>query len=164
MYNLGLCCREIMLALHLNDRHEFVGSRGTRVLPVHAWETARPQLGAWIRAIRSGELGSKRISGPYLSLVKIPDEHPVCLLVGVSQFKLAELKFHRLKDIPTEDREILRDWFSSLTSTGLSSASGHCPSILEIIIGESLPSACMKWTKDMRLLFNKQSRDRKGSR
>src|SRR4051794_36674390 len=101
-----------MLALELNQRHKFSGSRGSRVMPIQAWETARPQMKEWIKALKAGRLGKDRCSGPFLSLIKVPDDHPVCVIVGLSDSKVDDLPFCTLHQLPREDRDILERWFS----------------------------------------------------
>lgn len=132
-----------MLALYLTTRRDTPASRGARILPIRSWETARPQLRAWIGALNTGKLGRRRDVGPFLSLVKIPETHPICILINVKEFKIGDLAFCPLRDLLSDDREILDMWFDSTPRE----------QFLEMVIAETLPAGSIKWTKDMRLLF-----------
>jgi hypothetical protein len=85
-----------------------------------------------------------------MTLLKIPDDHPVALIVGDVQFKRSELVFYPLNLLPPEDRELLTESFRRFKEGQFSDVT--MPWIARFVLGQSLPARAVKWTKDLRLL------------
>ncbi|WP_346294181.1 hypothetical protein [Sphaerothrix gracilis] len=149
-----------MLAIHIHAKRNFSCKTGTRVLPVVTWETAQPQIRIWRKAIRKGHLGAKRKMGDFITLLKIPDKHPVLLVVGV-QDKKQLLEYYPLSKMPVEDREILEYWFNDSSYEGPALVADSLGFVPELVVGAPLSKSEVKWTKDMRLLYGKEKRKEK---
>lgn len=146
-----------MLVIHIHAKRNFSCKTGTRVLPVVTWETAQPQIRIWRKAIRKGHLGAKRKIGEFMTLLKIPDEHPVLLVVGAQDEK-QPTGYYPLSKMPVEDREILEHWFNDPAPKNPALIADSLGFVPELIVGSPLNKSTVKWTKDMRLLYGKDKR------
>lgn len=115
-------------------------------MPISAWHEVKPPL--HILRQKSRKAGN----GPchFLTLIKIPDEQPVALIVGDIEFKKSELVFRALTALPSEDRELLSESFRRIREGP--GADLTMPWIARLVLGKALPAGAVKWTKDLRLL------------
>ena len=133
------------LTLHRDKRPTL--ARGTVFLPLSSWKITTPLLRV-LRAVERRDPSGKR---NYFTLVKLPEDQLVALIKGIPKYSLQELEFHRLNDLPEEDADVLREWLSQeLDVPDLSATS--IDFVVRLVLGESLPRSCLKWTKDIRLL------------
>ena len=138
-------CVVLALTMH-KDKKPSLG-KGTAFLPIASWRTARGPL----RVLRSVDRqpGSQR--SDFLTLVQLPEDQAVALIVGDPSYARDELDFHPLNNLPAEDQEQLREWLArEIDLPDLSSDSAGW--LVRLVLGAPLPRSCLHWTKDIRLL------------
>jgi len=151
-----------MLAVKLHkDRRPWLG-KGCHLIPIVSWPAARVHIHEWMRVLPT----NRRTVYPntrtnYITLVKIPDDLPVCFrfCYGNSNWLKAicwSNEFKPLKDWPQDVKKAIGDWFDGSENWG---PGGAAADEVEVILGAQLPSSCVKWTKDVRLLYGRKRRD-----
>jgi hypothetical protein len=136
-----------MQALTLHSAKRPALGKGTAFLPILSWENAKAPL----RILRSAEKRGHKRRSSFITLVQLPEHHPVAVIAGTLDYKVAELEFHPLSGLPAEDRELLRGWFAQSSGAPDLSASSIAW-LVQLVIGEALPRSNLKWTRDLRLL------------
>ena len=149
-----------MLAVKLHkDKKPWLG-KGSYLIPIVSWELDRIRVKSWLHIL---DADAKRGWVPktktryrypirYITLVKIPDDHPVCLYLSWLERQLLgrEMEFKPLRDIPRERKE-------KLLKSNSWGPSHYEP---ELILGAPLPESCIIWKKDIRLLFEGDRRSK----
>jgi len=86
-----------------------------------------------------------------LTLVHLPDDHPVAVIVVHPSDHIAATAFHPLSALPKKDRETLDEGLGdSLELPDLSATSARW--MVRLVAGAPIPKQSVKWTKDVRLL------------
>jgi hypothetical protein len=145
------------------------------MLAVKLHRTAKPDLGkdSWLVPIadwRSGRIQLRKELQytrryRFLTLVRIPDDWPVRLLVryGDSDFIKAVYLFDNqpLREYHREIKKALREHWDARRSgwsrTGVEPG-GLMVNEPGLKLGKALPAKCVKWTKDLRLLYRGDER------
>ena len=140
-----------MLAVKLHEEKKPFLGKFSYFIPILNWEIQKTQIKNWISLLQDRLTGKKKIN--YITLVKIPDDHPVFIGSDWMDKALFGLKFLPLKEIPDvyKDRVLGDgDFFSDQSAM-----------VPELILGKRLPKSCIKWTKDIRLLYGKPKKTKK---
>jgi len=150
-----------LLAVKLHRQKKPWLGRGSYLIPIASWETGRIQIRNWIKILnQSGKRAASRFSKPvkFITLVKIPDSHPIALYSDWIESKLRRkyqmgFEFKPLHEESSELKKKLREW--SDFDLDLPGPDLESP---ELILGETLPQSCIKWTKDIHLLYQKNKK------
>ena len=147
-----------MLAVKLHKGKKPWLGKGSHLIPIVSWELDKIRIKSWLHIlnedVKKGWMPKTkaryRYPIRYITLVKIPDEHPVCLFLSwlERQFLGMEIKFTPLRDIPEERKKALME----------RDKEGPSHWQPEMILGAPLPESCIVWTKDIRLLFEGDKR------
>jgi hypothetical protein len=150
-----------MLAVKLHKRKHPNLGKGSFLVPIRTWQSGRIQIRKWISVLNHHNRGGRNDCVRYLTLVKIPDHHPVFLGLDWSIKLIQRVEFTELGQIDAAIKERL----------GLAPAGESGPLIMqnfivpeptpgapmaelpELILGEELPRRFIKWTKDVQLLY-----------
>ena len=127
-----------MLAVKLHESKKPWLGKGSYLIPIFEWRSGRNHILRW-----AGLLTRHGWKLRYITLVNIPDDHPVFLAsdwaetVGTNLI-IGSLPVAPFSFIPDElKKEIMNDY----------------DWLPELILGKPLPKSCIKWTKDIRLLY-----------
>ncbi|MEK6325277.1 MAG: hypothetical protein AABN33_26860 [Acidobacteriota bacterium] len=130
-------------------------------MPIVDWRSGQVQIRTWLRS-------NKRYQ--YLTLVKIPLGHPVrlCFTYGASNFikqVVWSSEYRPLCEWPPKYVNALTDWWDAYRLPGErdSEPGGLMADEPRLFLGERLPDACIRWTKDVRLLYRSKSSRRRTS-
>jgi hypothetical protein len=150
-----------MLAVKLHrTRRPWLG-RGSHLVPILKWSTGRVRVRNWIRTLESGWRGGPNHTIGYLTLVRIPEQHPVALeqdwidkyfqehrgLLGPGDER-GHVVLPALRDIPASVKQELLEW----------SDGGPRHPLPEFILGAPLPASQILWTKSRWLLYGNRHR------
>jgi hypothetical protein len=152
-----------MLALKLHKGRYPNTKRGSFWIPIVDWRTARTHLRNWTRTLAPVH---------YVTLISIPNRHPV--FVGVDWTVRTVLPWP-LPFVPLCDVEptvlaalkpltsrILDDWIwvgQTLFTLGPKEIGSVLATYPEMVLGADLPTHCVKWTKNIRLLTRGNTRE-----
>lgn len=143
-----------MLAVKMHKRRRPWLGVGSFVVPVISWATAKRQISYWSYELTRGK-GAKNPSWTndqinYLTLVRIPDAHPVKLYRCWSERVFdPQHEFIALRDLDPSLRHEIGAW------DDMHGPACSCP---ELILGMALPRSALIWTKDIRLLYKTRKR------
>ncbi len=144
-----------MLAVKLHKRPQAWLGKGSHLVPVISWKAARVQIMHWKCFLTTSyPTLSPNNKINYITLVRIPDDHPVQFFFtyGPSNFMKRVYWFdcyHPLRKWPNELKQALAEWWDAQ----LSGSGGLMVNEPRVILGKKLPKSCIKWTKDIRLLY-----------
>lgn len=141
-----------MLAVKLHKKPTPWLGRGSHLVPIVKWDAGKLQLRRWIKL-----LGGMQKQIRFLTLVQIPDEHPVRIVFayGASNFIKRVYwceDYEPLRDWPVELKQALQEWWDATRGE----PGGLMADEPELILGKKLPKSCIKWTKDIRLLYRRK--------
>lgn len=122
--------------------------RGTALLPIRSWHQAHAPR----QILRSSQPSLSLRRSPYLTLVHVPDDHVVAIVVGAPDDDLAELTFSPLNALATEDREALDEHLAGIADAVPNLSRDGIGWLAWLVLGEALPRSAIKWTKDERVL------------
>jgi len=138
-----------MLAVRLHKKKRPQLNKHTFLIPIMSWKTGRVQILSWIRTLNTQNKNNPNNAIRFITLVKIPDNHPIVLLEDYGQrvmykmvypdSKITDLDFKPLKKHSEEVKKEIMN--------------GDPLALPEVILGEALPKSCIKWTKDINLLY-----------
>jgi len=135
-----------MQAFFLHPKHRPTLRKGETVLPIAEFRSVAIPLSILRKANRKSERGRC----DYLTLLHLPADHPVAVVVGMPRFKVSELAFYPLNALPPEDVGLMADSFQLLKGETLGSL--VLDHIAQLVLGTPLGHSAIKWTKDLRLL------------
>jgi len=126
-----------------------------------SWETGRVQILNWIKTLNRHNRGNPNRAIRYITLVKIPNDHPVELMtdwICKSGSNIKDLDYKPLKEQSEKDKKRIMQWDNrqyvvAKNSEILFDESGPNCVTPELILGKALPKSCIKWTKDINLLY-----------
>jgi hypothetical protein len=128
-------------------------------VPIIDWKSGRVQIRTWLKSNKRDR---------YLTLVKIPDDHPVrlCFSYGASNFikqVVWPAEFRPPREWPSEYVSAITHWWDAWSMSGTDvEPGGLMADEPQLFLGKRLPAACIRWTKDLRLLYgSKPSRRRR---
>lgn len=139
------------LILHQDRRPPL--RKGTLVLPIRSWEQSKLPL----RIVRTTERSRGR-RGDFVTLVALPPEQLVAVVVGEAPSSVETLQFSPLNALPPEDRTLLAEWFESTSQSAPAVSAAAMTWVVRLALGEPITRSEVKWTKDLRLLLDKKSR------
>ena len=166
--------RMLALKLHKTKRPNLGAT--TYWIPIIDWKTAKVHIRNWYATLQHPNRGGKGVN--FITMVSIPRDHPVCLKVDWSVpvgVPITELPFVPFRDIEPQLIDTLRPLERKLDDRvyhigqGLmilgdgTQVGAPLASHPELIVGAPLPKSCVKWTKDIRLLFRGDTRKKKPS-
>lgn len=144
-----------MLAVKLQRTPRPRLAKEASLVPIVDWRSGRVQIRRWLRWHKRDR---------YLTLVRIPADHPVrlCFSYGPSDFIKQvswPMEYQPLRDWPREYVGAVADWWDAWRweSSGVVELGGLMADEPELILGAKLPDACIRWTKDVRLLYRRPS-------
>jgi|GEM_PF-1390935 len=157
-----------MLAVKLHKRKKPYLGKGSFLIPIRTWRSGRTQVRTWLWLLNRFNKGSPNDCIRYITLVKIPDDHPVFLGLDWTA-RFGGPKFVKLKEVPAEIKQlldvagpddkppiVLQSYIRDQVSVGAPLAP-----FPELILGRRLPASCIKWTKDIRLFYRKDPTKRR---
>lgn len=169
-----------MLAVKLHKKTPpWLGS-GSHLVPIIKWEAGKLQVKRWhylLSATKTKPWPNDQIH--FLTMVQIPDDWPVRFVFDYNarsdSLRLGIVdsgEFRALKDWPQSMKRGLQEWWDAyyvqpfrrlmgaweVVVPGGSQTGGLMSRQPELILGKKLPAACVKWTKDIRLLYGKHSK------
>ena len=146
----------LAVKLHRTPRPRLV--KDVFLVPIIDWKSGRVQIKAWLRW---------RWKDRYITLARIPDDHPVriCFTYGNSNFikqVVWPLEFRSIKEWPRDYVRAISEWWDAwrLPRPGDTELGGLMVNEPRLFLGRKLPDSCIKWTKDLRLLYHRPT-DRK---
>lgn len=159
-----------MLAVKLHRKKRPWLGRGSHLVPVLRWDHARIRIKDWIRTLESSRR-AKNHTIRYITLVRIPDDHPVGLqydwiekALGYVSGEPVQLDskgrwiFPTLRDMPNEYKKGLLRWSDpGRAQTGR--VGGPYWTHPEVILGAPLPASQVLWTKSRLLLYRGDKRE-----
>lgn len=149
-----------MLAIKLHRTPKPFLGKGSYLIPVTTWQTARSQIRNWLRVLANPKDGCRNTRS-YITLVKLPDNHPVILdpdwIGGGNPVALP------LKRIPRSLKDEIIAWYDYMGQEPGSYYLGAKSAYAQLILGAPLPRVCVKWTKDIRLLYRGDKRRKRSA-
>lgn len=134
-----------MQVIKFHAQKKLVLSRNTYYIPIFTWEDGEVFMKRWYRHLKS------RQKIEYISLIKVPDDHPVFIAMTPTAKTIAAPTFTPLCDIPEHGKALIADWYRRFAVD--CNADFNTANLPELIIGEPLPAASIKWTKRVKVLF-----------
>lgn len=147
-----------MQAIKLHQKHTPYLGAESYLVPVFEWTTAKTIVRRWIGYLeRDG--GKENKHAQYMTLVKIPDGHPVSLslspiLKGLF-FQAHTLTYAPWASIDSKDKRHACQWMEHLVHDGADLERYNLP---ELVLGSTLVPKHIKWTKKTRLLYASRSK------
>jgi hypothetical protein len=171
-----------MLAVKLHKKSMPWLGRGSHLVPIVKWEAGKLQVRRWryvLTASRTAPWPNNQIH--FLTLVQIPDDWPVRFIfdygarTNLKMGLFQSNEFRALRDWPQEVKQALQEWWSAYYALpirrqvgawevivpGGSEPGGLMSRSPELVLGRKLPDSCVKWTKDIRLLYGRQAKRRR---
>lgn len=141
-----------MLALKLHKNKQPWLGTGSFLIPIIRWQASNWTIRLWIKLLQYCKATWPNNHIRYATLVKIPDDHLVSLHFDVS-------------DRPFDARHAA--WapnFLRLCAVDIAQKARIGNSAFrwdwpEMILGTPLPDSCIKWTKDIRVLYQAEKRN-----
>lgn len=143
------------IKLHFQPK-PFLG-QGSYLIPITTWKVARDQMRSWFPILTSSRGGTGKRC--YITLAKIPDDFPVILdqdWIGGGNYSPMPLK-----DIPKKLKDEIMAWYDYIGQEPAAHYVGARSSLAQLILGAPLPRNCIKWIKDLRLLYRGDKRRKK---
>jgi hypothetical protein len=144
-----------MLAVKLHRKIKPPLGKDAFLIPIIDWRSGRRQVRNWIRW--------KGDRQRYLTLVRVPDEHPVSIrfTYGASNFIKAvswPMEYKPLGDWPKDYVKAIGLWWDAYLPPGAREieAGGLVVEEPRLFLGRKLPDASVLWTKEIRLLYGKK--------
>jgi len=104
-----------------------------------------------LRMLRDEARDCGHVPLPYATLVKVPEDARVAVIIGRPEHAPPESEYFELARLPAEKRRIIEDFFVNVRSaTNVALGAGF---LARLVLGEKLPAGSVKWTKDLRLLL-----------
>ena len=93
-----------------------------------------------------------------MTLVKIPPDHPVrlCFTYGASNFikqVVWSTEYRPLREWPPEYIRAIAEWWDAPGGWSGDEPGGLMVDEPRLFLGRKLPDTCIRWTKDVRLLY-----------
>lgn len=156
--------RGSVLAVKLHSKPKPWLGRNSSLVPILSWEVGRTQVRNWVRWL-SGPCG--RIN--FVTLVRIPGDWPVKFFAQYGNSNILKLVLWQdlkpLREVPQEFKRALMEWWNAWSGwSDQPEPGGLMSDEPQIVLGRGLPESCIKWTKDIRLLYGKKSKRRTGNR
>lgn len=146
-----------MLAIKLHRTKKPWLGKGAYLLPIGNWAVGRTHIFRW-RHMMDHYASRWPCHNPrYISLVKIPDNHPVSFHRDWGWGEPNYPKQCPLKKVPIEDRKALNklQFYEEYCGDEKKRLRMELP---DMVLGAPLPDKCVKWTKDIRLLYGKDKK------
>lgn len=144
-----------MLAIKLHRTLRPGLGKDAFLIPIVDWKAGRPQVRAWLRWRSDRDR--------YLTLVRVPDDHPVSIrfTYGKSNFIKAVAwpqEFKPLREWPKDYVKAIGLWWDAYRWPGTSSteSGGLLVDEPRLFLGRKLPDSSILWTKEIRLLYYKK--------
>ena len=141
-----------MLAVKLHKRKAPYLGKGSFLIPISTWQSGKVQVRNWLRLLHNIR---------YMTLVQIPDQHPIYLGVDWVVRIIQGVHFMPLSNIDDEIKEALNVagpqekgplWMQNhRLEWNPGAPKAELP---ELILSDKLPPASIKWTKDVKLLYH----------
>ena len=153
-----------MLAVKLHKKKAPYVGRGSFLVPIRTWRSGRTHVRNWVRLLDRTNRGAPNNCIRYITLVKIPDDHPVFIGLDWSIKLIRRVEFNELAQIDDAIKQQL-DLVPANETGPLCLQNYIVPDPVpgspiaeypELILGRRLPSRFIKWTKDIRLLYGKR--------
>ena len=183
-----------MLAVKLHKKAIPWLGKGSHLLPIITWDAGNLQLRKWrklLTASRTTPWTNNQIN--FLTLAQIPDNHPVRFRFAsgpsnfVKEWWYDSGDCRPLRDYPDALKRYLAEWWDAYNRKsrtvvdrdgipvrvggfefaiqGHFETGGLMADAPELILGKALPRSCVKWTKNLRLLYGRKTpRRRPGGR
>jgi hypothetical protein len=139
-----------MLAVKLHSKKDVNLGAGTFLIPIFRWDSGQVFIRRWIERLNK-TANPKVTRVRFVTLVTVPDDHPVALYLTAVGKNLTEHDFRPLSAIPDEERRQLAEWYDRFAAASQETASLNQP---ELVLGEPLPAKHIKWTKRTQLLYD----------
>ena len=136
----------LAVKLHRNPRPRLVTE--SCLVPIVDWKSGQVQIRTWLKWSRRDR---------YMTLVRIPSDHPVriCFTIGNSSFikqVVWPAEFRPLREWPPEYLQAIAEWWDAPGRMG-EEPGGLMVDEPRLFLGRKLPDGCVRWTKDLRLLY-----------
>ncbi len=129
---------------------------GAVALPMISWEQGKAAL----RVMRSAHPHEAQRPSKYVTLIRVPADHPVAVAVGSLGLQSDNLDYHPLSGLPAESRELLDGWLNCWPSLpDLSHAS--LAYVVLLVLGAPLSRGYVAWTKQVEWIENGRSQARR---
>ncbi len=148
-----------MLAVMLHKAKKPPLRKGATLVPVVNWRAGSVQVR---RILKMDNYLKNRVH--YLTLVRIPKDFRVRFLFtyGPSNFIKQVCwfsEFQALSAWPAEVKQALQEWWDAKWSGPFEGPGGLMADEPRLELGATLPASCIRWTKDIRLLYRTDTRD-----
>jgi hypothetical protein len=147
-----------MLAVKLHRSKKPPLRKGSLFVPVMNWTAGDVQVR---RMLNAENYPQNRVH--YFTLVRIPEHFPVRFkfTYGASNFIKQVCwftEFQPLRSWPSEVKHALHEWWDAKWQALFEGPGGLMADEPRVEIGATLPESCIKWTKDIRLLYRADKR------
>jgi hypothetical protein len=149
-----------MLAIKLHKNKKPWLGKSSFLIPIVSWNTGKIHIKNWIKLLqeRPTFYGKKLIQNNrinYITLVKIPEDHPVSIFHTPTSKMGVNLKNPDFPQLKSQGKYFEDGywWDDNRQRLKLSFEDGPADTWPEMILGKKLPDSCIKWTKDIRLLY-----------
>lgn len=141
-----------MQAIKLHQRSVPYLGVESYLVPVFDWRTSKMIVRRWISHLdRDG--GEEVESVQYITLVKIPDKHPVSLSFSPTLKGFVPQTYAPWSSINLEEKDKAYQWMEKLIYSGSGLERYNLP---ELVLGAPLLQKYIKWTKSIQLLYGRE--------
>ena len=134
-----------LLAVKLHKKAKPFLGKGSFLVPVLCWEKAHRDVRNWISMLNHHNRFRPNNKILFVTLVRIKDNFPCTLN---DDWIVQDDDYVTWKQVPAKMKEEQVHWLND--NERQVAATGSFP---QLILGSTVPSACILWTKDARLLF-----------
>lgn len=138
-----------MLGVKLHSQKRVKLGPGSYLIPILRWDSGKIFVRRWVKRLnRNTNPSVTRVR--FVTLVSIPDNHPIAMYVTAVGKNLAEHRFRPLNEIPDDEQTQITLWYDRLAATAEDSVLANQP---EVVLGSTLPRKHIKWTKQVQRLY-----------
>ena len=145
-----------MLAIKLHKTTRPGLGKDAFLIPIVDWKSGRCQVRAWLRWRGDRDR--------YLTLVRVPDDHPVSIRFasGKSNFIKAiawPTEFKPLREWDKDYVRVIGQWWDAYRwpGSGSTETGGLLVDEPRLFLGRRLPDKSILWTKEIALLYGKRT-------
>lgn len=146
-----------MLAIKLHRASRPGLRKDAFLIPIVDWKAGRQQVRAWLRW--RGERDR------YLTLVRVPDDHPVSIRFSYGQSNFIKTvawpkEFKPLRDWDRDYVKAIGAWWNAYRwpVSGEVETGGLLVDEPRLFLGRKLPDPAVLWTKEIALLYGRPTR------
>lgn len=148
-----------MLAIKLHKTSRPGLRKDAFLIPIVDWTSGRRQVRNWLRWRGDRDR--------YITLVRIPEDHPVSIRFGYGKSNFIKAiawprEFKPLREWPKDYVKAIGLWWDAYRwrDSSETEAGGLFVEEPQLFLGRRLPDPCVLWTKELALLYGKKKANR----